>query len=68
MSSEFLRVFQNLSIGQVHMKKLDDKIVYHLVLTILLDELPVALDSLVFMRFSIKPLHDLDAKSVHSLT
>ena len=34
--------------------------------TILLDELPVALDSLVFMRLSIKLIHDLNTHTTHS--
>ncbi|CKI00224.1 Uncharacterised protein [Streptococcus pneumoniae] len=34
--------------------------------TILLYELPVALDSLVFMRFSIQLVHDLDTHTTHS--
>ena len=33
---------------------------------ILLNELPVALDSLVFMRLSIKLIHDLDTHTTHS--
>ena len=34
--------------------------------TILLNELPVALDSLVFMGFSMKLIHDLDTHTTHS--
>ena len=34
--------------------------------TILLNELPVALNSLVFMRFSLKLIHDLDTHTTHS--
>ncbi|VKD48241.1 Uncharacterised protein [Streptococcus pneumoniae] len=34
--------------------------------TILLYELPVALDSLVFMGFSMKLIHDLDTHTTHS--
>ena len=34
--------------------------------TILLDELPVALDGLVFMGFSMKLIHDLDTDTTHS--
>ena len=34
--------------------------------TILLDEFPVVLDSLVFMRFSFKLIHDLDTHTTHS--
>ena len=34
--------------------------------TILLDELPVALDSLVFMGFSIELIHDLNTHTTHS--
>ena len=34
--------------------------------TILLDELPVALDGLVFMRFSIELIHDLNTDTTHS--
>ena len=34
--------------------------------TVLLDELPVALDGLVFMRFSIELIHDLNTKTAHS--
>ena len=34
--------------------------------TILLDELLVSLDSLVFMRFSMKLIHDLDTHTTHS--
>ncbi|CKI11708.1 Uncharacterised protein [Streptococcus pneumoniae] len=34
--------------------------------TILLNEFPVALDSLVFMRFSIQLVHDLDTHTTHS--
>ncbi|CKI48354.1 Uncharacterised protein [Streptococcus pneumoniae] len=33
---------------------------------ILLNEFPVALDSLVFMRFSIQLIHDLDTHTTHS--
>ncbi|CJC25346.1 Uncharacterised protein [Streptococcus pneumoniae] len=33
--------------------------------TILLYELPVALDSLVFMRFSFKLIHNLNTKTTH---
>ena len=33
---------------------------------ILLNKLPVTFDSLVFMGFSLKLFHDLDAKAVHS--
>ncbi|VIQ59286.1 Uncharacterised protein [Streptococcus pneumoniae] len=36
--------------------------------TILLYELPVALDSLVFMRLSIQLIHDLDMHTTHSTT
>ena len=32
---------------------------------ILLNELPVALDSFVFMRFSLKLIHDLDTDTTH---
>ena len=32
----------------------------------LLNELPVALDSLVFMGFSIELVHDLDPHTAHS--
>ena len=32
----------------------------------LLAEFPVAFDCLIFMKFSIKLIHDLDAKTVHS--
>ena len=34
--------------------------------TILLDEFPVELDSLVFMRVSIQLIHDLDTHTTHS--
>ena len=34
-------------------------------MTILLDELPVALDSPVFMRFSLKLIHDLNTHTIH---
>ncbi|CMZ60159.1 Uncharacterised protein [Streptococcus pneumoniae] len=34
--------------------------------TILLYELPVALDSLVFMRLSIQLIHDLNMHTTHS--
>ena len=34
--------------------------------TILLNELPVALDSLVFMGFSLKLIHNLDTDTTHS--
>ncbi|VJQ91593.1 Uncharacterised protein [Streptococcus pneumoniae] len=34
--------------------------------TILLYELPVALDSLVFMRLSIQLIHDLNTHTTHS--
>ena len=34
--------------------------------TILLDEFPVTLDSLVFMGFSMKLIHDLDTHTTHS--
>ena len=34
--------------------------------TILLDELPIALDSLVFMRLSMKLIHYLDTDTTHS--
>ena len=34
--------------------------------TILLNELPVTLDSLVFMGFSMKLIHDLDTHTTHS--
>ncbi|VJU26413.1 Uncharacterised protein [Streptococcus pneumoniae] len=33
--------------------------------TILLDEFPVTLDSLVFMRFSFKLIHNLNTKTPH---
>ena len=33
---------------------------------ILLDELPVALDGLVLMGFSIELIHDLDTNTAHS--
>ena len=33
--------------------------------TILLDEFPVALNSLVFMGFSMKLIHDLDTHTTH---
>ncbi|CWA77145.1 Uncharacterised protein [Streptococcus pneumoniae] len=33
---------------------------------ILLNEFPVALDSLVFMGFSMKLIHDLDTHTTHS--
>ena len=35
-------------------------------MTILLNELPVTLDSLVFMGFSMKLIHDLDTHTTHS--
>ena len=35
--------------------------------TILLDELPVVLDSLVFMGFSMELIHDLDTNTIHSM-
>ena len=35
--------------------------------TILLNELPVALDSLVFMGFSLKLIHDLDTHTTQML-
>ena len=34
--------------------------------TILLNELPVVLDSLVFMGFSIELIHNLDTNRAHS--
>ena len=34
--------------------------------TLLLNELPVALEYLIFVRFSIQLVHDLDSKAVHS--
>ena len=34
--------------------------------TILLDEFPVTLDSLVFMGFSFKLIHNLDTHTTHS--
>ena len=34
--------------------------------TILLNELPVTLDILVFMGFSMKLIHDLDTHTTHS--
>ena len=33
---------------------------------ILLNELPIAFQRLILVRFSIKLIHDLDAKAVHS--
>ena len=33
---------------------------------ILLNEFPVAFECLIFVRFSIKLIHDLDTKAVHS--
>ena len=35
---------------------------------ILLKELPVAFEGLVFLRFSVELVHDLDADAVHSPT
>ena len=35
---------------------------------VLLNEFPVTLDSLVFMRFSVKLIHDLHANTIHSTT
>ena len=34
--------------------------------TLLLNELPVALEYLIFVRFSIQLVHDFDSKAVHS--
>ena len=34
---------------------------------ILLDKFPVTLDSLVFMGFSMKLIHDLDTNATHSM-
>ena len=34
-------------------------------MTILLDELPIAFDSLVFMGFLLKLIHDLDTDTTH---
>jgi len=34
---------------------------------VLLDEFPVALDGSIFMRFSIKSIHNLDTHATHSM-
>ena len=36
--------------------------------TVLLDEFPAALDGSIFMRFSVKLIHDLHANTIHSTT
>ena len=33
-----------------------------------MNEFPVTFQCLIFVRFSIKTIHDLDAKTVHSTT
>ena len=66
----FLRVcrelFENLIIGPVWAKSRAIKSFITQFTTILLDELPVALDSLVLMGFSIELVHDLDTDTTHS--
>ena len=66
----FLRVcrelFENLIIDPVWAKSRAIKSFITQFTTILLDELPVALDSLVFMGFSIELIHDLNTDTTHS--
>ena len=68
--SEFLRVreklFQNLFVGQIHSKSRAIKSLIAEFTTILLNELPISLDSLVFMGFSIQLIHYLDTHTTHS--
>ena len=47
-------------------EKLDDKNIYHGVYDYLFNELPVTFDCLVFMRFSLKLIHNLDTNTTHS--
>ena len=51
--------------GQVHAKSRAIKTLIAEFPTILLNEFPVAFDSLVFMRFSFKLIHDLDTYTTH---
>lgn len=66
----FLRVcrelFENLIIGPVWAKSRAIKSFITQFTTILLDELPVVLDRLVFMGFSIELVHDLNTDTTHS--
>ena len=70
MFLEFLGVreqlFQNLFVGQMHAKSWAIKTFIAEFPAVLLDQFPVAFKCLVFVRFSLKLLHDLDAKTVHS--
>ena len=67
----FLRVcrelFENLIISPVWAKSRAIKSFITQFTTILLDELPVVLDSLVFMGFSIELVHDLNTDTTHSM-
>ena len=66
----FLRVcrelFENLIISPVWAKSRAIKSFITQFTTILLDELPVVLDRLVFMGFSIELVHDLHTDTTHS--
>ena len=66
----FLRVcrelFENLIISPVWAKSRAIKSFITQFTTILLDELPVVLDRLVFMGFSIELVHDLNTDTTHS--
>ena len=66
----FLRVcrelFENLIISPVWAKSRAIKSFITQLTTILLDELPVVLDSLVFMEFSFELVHDLNTDTTHS--
>ena len=63
MKVAFLEFLYWLSVSE----KLGDKNVYHTKFTaILLNEFPVTFQCFIFVRFSIKLIHDLDAKTIHS--
>ena len=59
-------LFENLIISPVLAKSRAIKSFITQFTTILLDELPVVLDSLVFMGFSIELVHDLNTDTTHS--
>ena len=53
-------------IRQVHAKSREIKSFITQFTAILLNELPVTFNSLVFMGFSLKLIHDLDTDTTHS--
>ncbi len=70
MFSKFLGIAEQLSedflIRQVHAKSRAIEALMAEFTAILLNQLPVAFECLVFVRFSVKLIHDLDTYSVHS--